>query len=46
MTKLQISPEAKDDLIQIKEYLVYVSRILYGKRDYMRVLFRDLPEVE
>lgn len=106
MTKLQISPAAKDDLVQIKEYiseelnnpqaaielvgkitrrmrvliehpqigptlssrigmqtnyrylicenymifywcennLVFVSRILYGKRDYMRVLFSDLPE--
>jgi addiction module RelE/StbE family toxin len=105
MTKLHISPEARDDLAQIKEYiseelsnpqaameiitkitekirilidhpqigpslvsrinmqtnyryltcenymifywcedeLVFVSRILYGRRDYMRVLFKDLP---
>ncbi|WP_373483814.1 type II toxin-antitoxin system RelE/ParE family toxin [Acetobacterium sp.] len=104
MTRLQISPEARDDLSQIKDYiseelcnpqaameligkitakmrilidhpqigptltarigmqtnyryltcenylifywyendLVFVSRILYGRRDYMRVLFKDL----
>ncbi|MDI3537544.1 MAG: toxin ParE1/3/4 [Eubacteriaceae bacterium] len=23
---------------------VYVSRILYGRRDYMKILFKDLPE--
>lgn len=25
---------------------VFVSRILYGRRDYMRILFSDLPENE
>lgn len=106
MYKLKISPEAKNDLIEIKGYIfqelcnpqaaanlvskitekirglskhpeigaplssvldietgyrflvcanylifyryedrnVFVSRILYGRRDYMRILFGDLPE--
>ena len=26
--------------------IVFVSRILYGRRDYMRILFGDLPEDE
>lgn len=26
--------------------IVFVSRILYGKRDYMRILFGDLPDGE
>jgi toxin ParE1/3/4 len=26
--------------------LVFVSRILYGKRDYMRILFGNLPDDE
>ncbi len=108
MYKLQISPEAKDDLAKIKGYIsqelcnpqaavnlvskitkkirglsehpgigvplssvvdiqtdyrflvcanylifywyedgfVFVSRILYGRRDYIRILFGDLPEDE
>jgi len=106
MTRLQISPEARDDLLLIKEYiseelgnpqaaielirkitakmrslidhpqlgpsltsriamqtnyryltcqnymifywceddLVFVSRVLYGRRDYLRILFKDIPE--
>ncbi|MBU4438220.1 MAG: type II toxin-antitoxin system RelE/ParE family toxin [Acetobacterium sp.] len=106
MTRLQISPEARDDVLLIKEYiaeelgnpqasielmrkitakmrnlidqlqlvpsltsriamqtnyhylscqnymifywceddLVFVSRVLYGRRDYLRILFKDLLE--
>jgi len=29
-----------------KDGIVFVSRILYGRRDYMRILFGDLPEDE
>lgn len=29
-----------------EDYNIYVSRILYSKRDYMRILFGDLPEIE
>lgn len=25
---------------------VYVDRVLYGRRDYLRILFRDIPEAE
>lgn len=29
-----------------EDQIVFVSRILYGKRDYMRILFGDLSEDE
>ncbi len=29
-----------------EEETVFVSRILYGRRDYLRILFGDLPECE
>ncbi|NPV91059.1 MAG: type II toxin-antitoxin system RelE/ParE family toxin [Firmicutes bacterium] len=27
-----------------EDQIVFISRILYGRRDYMRILFGDLPE--
>jgi hypothetical protein len=53
MYELRINPVAKQDLFEIKEYItkeldnptaaVYVSiyRILYSRRDYVKVLFNE-----
>jgi len=53
MTRVSLSPEAVRDLAQIKSYITNeldnptaANRVLYGKRDFIKILFKELPEEE
>ncbi len=61
MYKLNVLPEARNDLAKIKGYIsqkllpdfcryedrnIFVSRILYARLDYMRILFGGLTFTE
>ena len=52
MNELNYSPEAKNDLLDIKEYIsaegndIYINRVLFGRRDYCTILFDSSAQDE